>query len=389
MKKKILRLILGASLCLGVALSLTGCQNSAVEAPMADTYEDMRVALTEQGIFMPEESKLPFVPVSWEVTWADETAKDRAVGYLVTGSEVYEETEINYSLIVDTPTEPEEYDWAYDLVIWRGVAPAQDGVRENETVFYRGEQRYRLRAAYPDKESTVWAIYGYLKDRLMDGTDKMMRQEGAEDYGYIEVPLDTTWWEDAINGKGYGPVGVIRGDKMYRLMGSEFSQIVHNNGDPDKLLADRAYWFGPDGTAPTERPEPVPLPENAAAQGATETFVCNDFGHALELQISNVREIRTQTAYEQTYDVYVVYPGAMAAVINADMMESVSYHEGECRFLVPDWSFYTHSGYRFGIYDGMEPVPITEELCGIIDEGFVPIQFELYQGDTAEDEVLP
>ncbi len=129
---------------------------------------------------------------------------------------------------------------------------------------------------------------------------------------------------------------------------------------------------GSDGTTM----ETVPGQEtNAPQKGAVERFEYDD----LQLEVSNVKEVKQDTLNDGgepwTYDVFVLYPGAVVTVLNADMMDDAS--DG-----IPhaDWAFDTSSGERLDIVDGMGPIEATSDILGVFDpeSSVYVLRFEIY-----------
>lgn len=86
------------------------------------------------------------------------------------------------------------------------------------------------------------------------------------------------------------------------------------------------------------------------------------------MEIAHVKEIRQESySYAEgsktwKYDGYVVYPGAMVTVLDADMMDDAS--DGLAH---ADWAVDTSSGERIDIVDDMEPLEVTPDILGIFD----------------------
>ena len=78
------------------------------------------------------------------------------------------------------------------------------------------------------------------------------------------------------------------------------------------------------------------------------------------LEVSNVKEIKQGSCFDGmetcVYDVYVVYPGAMAKVLNAD-----TFIDEETNLPHANWAFSTSDDERIDIMDDMEPLEITED----------------------------
>lgn len=100
----------------------------------------------------------------------------------------------------------------------------------------------------------------------------------------------------------------------------------------------------------------------------------------LKIEITNVREVGRDFSNDGPelweYPVYTVYPGAEAAVLEADMGEDASGAS------FPRWFFYLEPGdRRLDAADGMEPVELTPEVLGIVDGdgGAWLVRFEIWE----------
>ena len=129
------------------------------------------------------------------------------------------------------------------------------------------------------------------------------------------------------------------------------------------LLAVFAFW------AAFDPPE--------EARGETRVF---EYG-GLKIEITNVREVGQDFCNDGgpelwEYPVYTVYPGAEAAVLEADMLEAGGGPAS------PQWFFYLEpENRRLDVVDGMEPVELTSEVMGMVDGdgGAWLIRFEIWE----------
>ena len=123
-------------------------------------------------------------------------------------------------------------------------------------------------------------------------------------------------------------------------------------------------------------PEPSAI---SPAKGTVKTFEYNDFA----LEVSNVKEIKQGSCFDGmetcVYDVYVVYPGAMAKVLNAD-----TFIDEETNLPHAKWAFSTSDDERIDIMDDMEPLEITEDMLGVYDteSSIYVLGFEMDDGDS-------
>ncbi len=125
--------------------------------------------------------------------------------------------------------------------------------------------------------------------------------------------------------------------------------------------------------------DPVQLP---AQTGTTETFSYGD----LRLTVTNVLEKRIDCVFDGMenceYEVYVVAPGAVATVLDADMMGDTVDGQPHA-----DWAFLldpaapNREGGRLDIVDGMEPVEITLDILGVYDpeSSLYVLQFQVQE----------
>lgn len=129
------------------------------------------------------------------------------------------------------------------------------------------------------------------------------------------------------------------------------------------LLAVFAFW------AAFDPPE--------EARGETRVF---EYG-GLKIEITNVREVGQDFCNDGgpelwEYPVYTVYPGAEAAVLEADMLEAGGGPAS------PKWFFYLEpENRRLDVVDGMEPVELTSEVMGMVDGdgGAWLVRFEVWE----------
>lgn len=116
-----------------------------------------------------------------------------------------------------------------------------------------------------------------------------------------------------------------------------------------------------------------PVPEGRD-EGTEEVFEFEE----LSLKISNVKEIKRGSVFDGMtdweYDIYVVYPGAVAEVVRADM-----FINEENGLSYADWAFLVSDGTRIDIVDDMEPLEITENLLGVFDpeSSLYVLEFEM------------
>ena len=110
-------------------------------------------------------------------------------------------------------------------------------------------------------------------------------------------------------------------------------------------------------------------------KGTVETFEYGDF----ILEVSNVKEIKQGSFFDGMetceYEIYVVYPGAIAKVLNAD-----TFVDEETDLPHAEWAFLTSDNERIDIVDDMEPLEITEDILCVFDpESSVSVlEFEMY-----------
>ena len=122
--------------------------------------------------------------------------------------------------------------------------------------------------------------------------------------------------------------------------------------------------------------EPSAIPP---ARGTVKTFEYNDFA----LEVSNVKEIKQGSSYDGMetwkYDIYVVYPGAIAKVLNAD-----TFIDEETNLPHADWAFLTSDDERIDIMDDTEPLEITEDILGVFDpeSSVYVLGFEVYDDNS-------
>ncbi len=106
-----------------------------------------------------------------------------------------------------------------------------------------------------------------------------------------------------------------------------------------------------------------PRPEEQPDRGEGKTFGYN----GLVLEVSHVKEVVRRTLKDDSgglwvYETFVLYPGAVMTVLDADMME-----DAEDGLPHADWAVYTAADERIDIVNGMAPVEITEEILGVFD----------------------
>ena len=113
-------------------------------------------------------------------------------------------------------------------------------------------------------------------------------------------------------------------------------------------------------------------------RGETELF---EYG-GLRIEITGVREVGRDSSSDGgpelwEYPVYTVYPGAKAAVLEADMLRQSGGAP------LPRWFFCLEPGdRRLDVTDGMEPVELTPEVTGMVDGdgGAWLLRFEVWEG---------
>ena len=81
------------------------------------------------------------------------------------------------------------------------------------------------------------------------------------------------------------------------------------------------------------------------------------------------------------YDIYVVYPGAIAKVLNAD-----TFIDEETNLPHANWAFLTSDDERIDIMDDTEPLEITEDILGVFDpeSSVYVLGFEVYDDNSQE-----
>ena len=134
----------------------------------------------------------------------------------------------------------------------------------------------------------------------------------------------------------------------------------------------------------SEQPAVTPSEPSAIspAKGTVKTFEYNDFA----LEVSNVKEIKQGSSYDGMetwkYDIYVVYPGAIAKVLNAD-----TFIDEETNLPHADWAFLTSDDERIDIMDDTEPLEITEDILGVFDpeSSVYVLGFEMYDDNSQEN----
>lgn len=325
----------------------------------ADDYTEMQETLHKEGFFLPAESVLPFQATKYDLFRDGATLLSPYTGGSVQGTMKYKGVTIDGILLTGRSTQTEGYEPI------KCVQSTLGSTRNTDVEFSHGEQYFSLHLSYV--EGDFMEIDAYLEELAMDSAYQILKQAGIKSGDYPVLPESmTTWSVDAANGSSISSAAVPRGDTMYYLSLEEYRSIL-DGADPDQVLADRwRWWQGSTVVAPDEE-----LP----VRGTVETFTCGD----LVLEISHVKEVRTEEHEEYgAYQVYVVYPGAKATVIDAGMVAEGPPGE---EVLYADWLFFTTIGERIPIEEGMEPVPITEKISGIVDEGYTPLWFQVYQGE--------
>lgn len=130
-------------------------------------------------------------------------------------------------------------------------------------------------------------------------------------------------------------------------------------------------------------PEPVqpdleqsePKPTVSPTNGTVETFQHDDF----TMEVSNVKEIKQGSSFDGMetweYDIYVVYPGATAKVLNAD-----TFIDEETNLPHANLAIMTSDDERIDIMDDMELLEITEDIIGVFDpeSSVYVLGFEMY-----------
>lgn len=121
--------------------------------------------------------------------------------------------------------------------------------------------------------------------------------------------------------------------------------------------------------------EIVPSQTAPLQKGETQIF---EYGE-LSLEVSNVREIKQASLLDEEeiweYDLYIVYPGAMVTILNADMMD-----DAEDGLPHADWAIMTSTYEGIDILDDMEPLEVTQGILGVYDpeSSILILGFELY-----------
>ncbi len=131
-------------------------------------------------------------------------------------------------------------------------------------------------------------------------------------------------------------------------------------GDGDFVIEPPSDPAQPDPGQSAETPaEPSAAP---AEKGTVKTF---EYGE-LTLEVSNVKEVKQGSCFDGMenweYDVYVVYPGAVVKILNAD-----TFIDEETDLPHASWAFLVSDDERVDILDGMEPLEITGEVRGVYD----------------------
>lgn len=77
--------------------------------------------------------------------------------------------------------------------------------------------------------------------------------------------------------------------------------------------------------------------------------------------------------------VYVVYPGAIAKILNAD-----TFIDEETNLPHANWAFLTSNDERIDIMDDMEPLEITGDMLGVYDteSSIYVLGFEMYDDNS-------
>lgn len=122
-----------------------------------------------------------------------------------------------------------------------------------------------------------------------------------------------------------------------------------------------AFFVVSDRDGGSEAPQDLSDDPDAGKAGATEVF---KYG-GLRLEVTNVTEKKHGSTFDGfedcPYDIYVLDPGAVLTVLEANMAEDVD------GVSLADWAIYTSDGGRIDIVDGMEPLEITSEIEGVYD----------------------
>ena len=114
----------------------------------------------------------------------------------------------------------------------------------------------------------------------------------------------------------------------------------------------------------------------AKERGATEIFVAHNLeGDELEVQVSNVQDIRTENHVDDMGSewqcvVFSCYPGAKLTVVDAGEYENGQAQWGIER--ISEDKSYTWEESRIRLYNDMEPVFLTDDMQGIFHlEGMI------------------
>ena len=122
--------------------------------------------------------------------------------------------------------------------------------------------------------------------------------------------------------------------------------------------------------------EPSVIPP---AKGTVKTFEHGE----LALEVSNVKEVKQGSCFDGMetweYDIYVVYPGAIAKILNAD-----TFIDEETNLPTANWAFLTSNDERIDIMDDMEPLEITGDMLGVYDteSSIYVLGFEMYDDNS-------
>ena len=134
----------------------------------------------------------------------------------------------------------------------------------------------------------------------------------------------------------------------------------------------------------SEQPAVTPSEPSAIppAKGTVKTFERGE----LALEVSNVKEVKQGSCFDGMetweYDIYVVYPGAIAKALNAD-----TFIDEETNLPHANWAFLTSDDERIDIMDDMEPLEITGDMLGVYntESSIYVLGFEMYDGNSQEN----
>lgn len=125
--------------------------------------------------------------------------------------------------------------------------------------------------------------------------------------------------------------------------------------------------------------QPTSNPAEPSTDGTVKTFEHGE----LALEVSNVKEVKQGSCFDGMetweYDIYVVYPGAIAKILNAD-----TFIDEETNLPHANWAFLTSDDERIDIMDDMEQLEITGNMLGVYDteSSIYVLGFEIYDANS-------